>query len=140
MNVRRLLPGASLPLLPVSTAVTWQAGLVAALAMVLALLFGSRPAQASVNDNIKPGPNIMMRALRWPEWDAGTYCCTWYAGFTAKGAVRNNLYGGARTRGPKGPTGMLWTYWGDIRGVSSGKQGSTDEGKTFRLVLESQAE
>jgi len=36
-------------------AVTWEAGLLAALAMVLATLSSPQPAQASVNDNIKPG-------------------------------------------------------------------------------------
>ena len=122
MNARELLCNTRHSSSPVSTNTTWQTERIAALAMVLAILFSSHPAQGSVNDNIKPGSDIMMKGLRWPEWDAGTYYCTWYAGFTPKGSVRNNFYGGVRTRGPKGPTGMFWTFWGDIKGVSSGKQ------------------
>ncbi len=92
------------------------------------LLLFTQPARAHINDNLKPGSDILMKDLRWPEWDAGTYYCTWYARFTPKGKVKNNFYGGVRTRGPKGPTGMFWTYWGDIRGVSAGRQFSGGSG------------
>jgi len=97
-------------------------GTIVVVTTVATLLSGSRTARAHVNDNLKPGSDILMKDLRWPIWDAGTYYCTWYAGFTPKGAVKNNFYGGLRTRGPRGPTGMFWTFWGDIKGVSAGRQ------------------
>ena len=82
MSVRELPAGASLPRHPVLATIARKAGLLAALAVVLATLSSPRPAQAHVNDNIRPGSDVMMKDLRWPEWDAGTYYCTWYAGFT----------------------------------------------------------
>ena len=32
-----------------------------------------------INDNIGKGADIMMKELRWPRWDAGTYYCQWYS-------------------------------------------------------------
>ena len=125
MNVKVMSPGARRSLPPVSTGMTGmirKTEMIATLAMVVTILFNPQTARASVNDNLKPGSYIIMKDLRWQVWDSGTYYCTWYAGFTPKGAVKNNFYGGVRTRGTKGPTGMFWTFWGDIRGVSSGKQ------------------
>jgi len=109
-----------------------KSSIPAALVMVAALLGGANLVRAHVNDNVKPGSDILMKDLRWPEWDAGTYYCTWYTYFTYPEGIskdlRNNLYGGVRTRGPKGPTGMFWTFWGDIKGVSAGRQFSGGSG------------
>ena len=34
-----------------------------------------------INDNVSKGADIMMKELRWPQWDKGTYYCQYYSYF-----------------------------------------------------------
>lgn len=58
--------------------------------------------------NIKPGSDIVMNDLRWPEWDAGTYYCFWHMSFYPKYSA---LYGGVAVHGPDKTPGMFTSYW-----------------------------
>lgn len=66
--------------------------------------------------NTKPGSDIMMNDLRWPEWKAGTYYCFWYSGFVPG---YSSLYGGAAISSHKTP-GLFTSYWGVTKTIYEG--------------------
>ena len=69
--------------------------------------------------NIKPGSEIVMNDLRWPEWDAGTYYCFWYMSFYPKFST---LYGGVAVHGPDKTPGMFTSYWCVTEAVYEGEE------------------
>ncbi|MDE0874778.1 MAG: PA14 domain-containing protein, partial [Acidimicrobiales bacterium] len=69
--------------------------------------------------NIKPGSDIVMNDLRWPEWDAGTYYCFWYMSFYPK---YSSLYGGVAVHGPDKTPGMFTSYWCVTEAVYEGPE------------------
>ena len=71
-------------------------------AMALATILISQTSIAThYRENIQSGTDIMMKDLRWPEWDQGTYYCVWYSRFVPKGAARHSFYGGVAVHGAK---------------------------------------
>ncbi|MHC5053917.1 MAG: DUF3472 domain-containing protein [Planctomycetota bacterium] len=72
-----------------------------------------------VNDNVKRGADIIMKDLRWPRWDKGTYYCQWYAQFFP--VKHCTFYGGVATHGPDRRPGIFTTYWKPTKTVHVGE-------------------
>eukprot|EP01047_Picozoa_sp_COSAG01_P003346 COSAG01_NODE_97_length_26660_cov_100.642935_18_plen_1196_part_00 len=88
--------------------------------ILIAVLFSVFPADATNwQANIKPGSDIVMHDLRWPEWDAGTYYCFWYMSFYPK---YSSLYGGVAVHGPDKTPGMFTSYWCPTETVYEGPE------------------
>jgi hypothetical protein len=102
---------------------TRKTAVIAAVALTVPLVFISDTILAThYQENIRSGTDIMMKDLRWPVFDQGTYYCVWSARFVPKGVAKHSFYGGVAVKGPKRQPGMFWTYWGDIKTVASGRQ------------------
>ena len=69
--------------------------------------------------NVGEGADIVMKELRWPRWDQGTYYCFWYINFHPNRYC--TFYGGLATKGDKTPPGMFMSYWGGITNIHEGE-------------------
>jgi len=89
---------------------------------VVALLAGAPTSDAlatGVAHNVPQGADIVMKELRWPAWDQGTYYCFWYVSFYPE--PYGTFYGGLVTAGAEKPPGMFMSYWGNITNIHEGK-------------------
>ncbi len=91
---------------------------LAAMSLIV-LLLGFSAEATDWQANIKPGSDIVMNDLRWPEWDAGTYYCFWYMNFYPQGAP---MYGGVAVHGPGKTPGMFSSYWCVTEAVYEGPE------------------
>jgi hypothetical protein len=75
------------------------------------LLFALVPSGYATNiqDNIGKGSDIVMKELRWPAWDQGTYYCQWYSHFYP--GRYSTFYGGVVSKGPDKSPGVFTSYW-----------------------------
>jgi len=68
----------------------------------------------------RKGSDILMKDLRWPGWDRGTYYMVFNSGFTPAKPKKAPMYGGCRTRnGP--PRGWFCTFFGTMTGAGIGR-------------------
>ena len=81
--------------------------------------FTSAARATGIAHNVPQGADIVMKDLRWPAWDAGTYYCFWYVSFHPE--PYGTFYGGLATKGPANPPGMFMSYWGNITNIHEGK-------------------
>jgi len=89
-------------------------------AVVIGLLFSASHANATgVAPNVRRGSDIVMKDLRWPVWDQGTYYCFWYVSFFPEHYC--TFYGGLATSGADKPPGMFMSYWGNITNIHEGE-------------------
>jgi len=72
-----------------------------------------------INDNVAKGADIIMKDLRWPRWDKGTYYCQWYSGFFPDKYC--TFYGGVATHGPDRRPGIFTSYWAVTKTVHEGE-------------------
>ncbi len=94
--------------------------LIVAGAIGVALLLPARRAHATgFSPNVGQGADIVMKDLRWPHWDQGTYYCFWYINFFPNRYC--TFYGGLATKGPGKPPGMFMSYWGGITNIHEGE-------------------
>ena len=82
-------------------------------------MFASDALATGVAHNVPQGADIVMKELRWPAWDQGTYFCFWYVSFHPD--PYGTFYGGLVTKGPTNPPGMFMSYWGSITNIHEGK-------------------
>ncbi|NQT37315.1 MAG: hypothetical protein HQ581_07500, partial [Planctomycetes bacterium] len=88
-------------------------------ALAIGLFFSATHAQATgVAPNVREGSDIVMKDLRWPIWDQGTYYCFWYVNFFPESYC--TFYGGLATKGADNPPGMFMSYWGNITNIHEG--------------------
>jgi len=83
------------------------------------LLPVSNARATGINDNIGKGADIMMKELRWPRWDAGTYYCQWYSYFYPERHC--TFYGGVATHGPHVSPGVFTTFWAPTKAIYVGE-------------------
>jgi len=100
-----------------------SAGRTAALALLgaigIALSLPVSHADATgFSPNVREGADIVMKELRWPAWDRGTYYCFWYINFFPNKYC--TFYGGVATSGAGKPPGMFMSYWGGITNIHEG--------------------
>ena len=89
-------------------------------AIGLSMLLPAPSAHATgYSPNVGQGADIVMKELRWPRWDQGTYYCFWYINFFPNRYC--TFYGGVATRGNKAPPGMFMSYWGGITNIHEGE-------------------
>jgi len=89
-------------------------------AVAIGLMFSvSRANATGVAPNVRAGSDIVMKDLRWPVWDQGTYYCFWYISFFPEHYC--TFYGGLATGGPEKPPGMFMSYWGNITNIHEGE-------------------
>jgi hypothetical protein len=75
-----------------------------------------------VNPNVAEGSDIVMKDMRWPTWDQGTYYCYWYVSFVPKQGSMPTFYGGLATKGPDTYPGLFHSFWGNITNIHEGRQ------------------
>ncbi|MGB2820733.1 MAG: hypothetical protein WBF17_07120, partial [Phycisphaerae bacterium] len=90
-----------------------------AIGVALLLLPASIAHATGYAPNVGQGADIVMKELRWPRWDQGTYYCFWYVNFFPNRYC--TFYGGLATRGEKARPGMFMSYWGGITNVHEGE-------------------
>ncbi|MEE8453077.1 MAG: PA14 domain-containing protein, partial [Thermoguttaceae bacterium] len=72
-----------------------------------------------VAPNVREGSEIVMKDLRWPVFDQGTYYCFWYVSFFPESY--GTFYGGIATKGENTAPGMFMSYWGNITNIHEGE-------------------
>ena len=85
---------------------------------VFLLLPSVRVHATGISDNIGKGADIIMKELRWPRWDEGTYYCQWYANFFPERHC--TFYGGVATHGADRQPGVFTTYWKPTKTIHVG--------------------
>ena len=92
--------------------------LVVVIALVVLLPISSADA-TNIQDNVGKGADIIMKELRWPAWDKGTYYCQWYSYFYPERHC--TFYGGVATHGPDHNPGIFTTYWAPTKEIHVGE-------------------
>ncbi len=91
-------------------------------AISIVMLVPSNALATGINPNVAEGSDIVMKDMRWPFWDQGTYFCYWYVSFVPKLKVTPTFYGGLATKGAEQLPGMFHSFWGNITNIHEGKE------------------
>jgi hypothetical protein len=95
--------------------------LICLTAMAVTVLTPGHATATGVNPNVAEGSDIVMKDMRWPAWDQGTYYCYWYVSFVPRQGTMPTFYGGLATKGPDTYPGLFHSFWGNITNIHEGR-------------------